>query len=369
MVTNPFKPTAGATPPVLVGRQEAIEQFAESLDNGPGAPGLLTRFTGSRGTGKTVMLTAFRREAEARGWTTLSETATPGLVARLAEAAAREARRLKPRSRRRRDVVSITLPQAFGVGGGGVSFAPTPVQAVDLREQLGLLADLAGKRQAGLLITVDEVHSVARDDLRALSTVFQHLVTEDRPVGLALAGLPAAVSDTLNDAVMTFLRRAVAVELGEVTRQQVKLAFEDQAKATGVAFETGLLDQAADATEGYPFMIQLVGYHVWRQAEAGRIGQRQLEAGISAAREQLGASVLAAALGDLSPGDRAYLAAMAVDDGPSSTGEIAVRLGRTPSAAGQYRLRLIAAGVIEPAGHGLADIALPYLRDFLRSGR
>ena len=34
--------------------------------------------------------------------------------------------------------------------------------------------------------------------------------------------------------------------------------------------------------------------------------------------------------------------------------------------ASQYRLRLIAAEVVEPAGYGRVTFALPYLRDHLR---
>ena len=34
-MANPFKPTAGATPPLLVGRSRVIEEFLESLDDGP----------------------------------------------------------------------------------------------------------------------------------------------------------------------------------------------------------------------------------------------------------------------------------------------------------------------------------------------
>ncbi len=57
MARNPFRPTAGATPPLLVGRDDAMEEFTESLEDGPGAPGRLALFTGPRGVGKTVMLT------------------------------------------------------------------------------------------------------------------------------------------------------------------------------------------------------------------------------------------------------------------------------------------------------------------------
>ena len=37
MYTNPFKPTAGKMPPVLVGRQSMIEDFREALRDGIGA--------------------------------------------------------------------------------------------------------------------------------------------------------------------------------------------------------------------------------------------------------------------------------------------------------------------------------------------
>ena len=77
-MANPFKPTAGATPPLLVGRNRVIEEFLESLDDGPGAPGLLELITGARGVGKTVMLTALGDSARERGWVVVDETAREG---------------------------------------------------------------------------------------------------------------------------------------------------------------------------------------------------------------------------------------------------------------------------------------------------
>jgi len=56
MNPNPFKPTAGKRPPILIGRESVIEVFEEGLDNGAGAPGRLMLITGNRGCGKTVLL-------------------------------------------------------------------------------------------------------------------------------------------------------------------------------------------------------------------------------------------------------------------------------------------------------------------------
>ena len=56
MHTYPFKPTAGKTPPTIIGREDVLEEFNEGLVNGPGAPGRLMRIAGDRGTGKTDLL-------------------------------------------------------------------------------------------------------------------------------------------------------------------------------------------------------------------------------------------------------------------------------------------------------------------------
>ena len=80
---NPFKPTFGVSPPLLVGRDELVRDFSEALEIGPGAPARATIYTGARGTGKTVMLNAAQEAARTRGWLVVAETATPGLLKRL----------------------------------------------------------------------------------------------------------------------------------------------------------------------------------------------------------------------------------------------------------------------------------------------
>ena len=85
MQTNPFKPTAGKTPPTIIGREDVLEEFNEGLVNGPGAPGRLMRIAGVRGTGKTVLLDECSRLAQSRGWTVIKEVATEGLCQRILE--------------------------------------------------------------------------------------------------------------------------------------------------------------------------------------------------------------------------------------------------------------------------------------------
>lgn len=79
-VSNPFKPSAGAMPPILIGRRHALDLFHDAL-TGMGETRLL--LTGVSGAGKTVLLTMLDRMGETHGWTTLDETASQGWVERL----------------------------------------------------------------------------------------------------------------------------------------------------------------------------------------------------------------------------------------------------------------------------------------------
>lgn len=296
------------------------------------------------------------------GWVTLSETATPGMVMRLSHATTRALEDVDPSAAPRRSITGLTLP----VVGGGITVSAPPSTVVDWRYDLGRLLDPLEARGSGLLITVDEVHSAARDDLRDLAATVQHLVREERTIALAMAGLPSSVSDLLNDDVLTFLRRATRFHLDDVPLDHVADALRETVIANGRTIDDDALAEAASATGGYPFMIQLVGYHVWRKATGDRITLAATRAGVPAAQKRLGSLVHETALADLSGVDRTYLLAMAHDEAESSTGEIARRLGVTPYYASTYRARLIAAGVVVPTRHGFVDFAVPYLREYLR---
>ena len=63
---------------------------------------------------------------------------------------------------------------------------------------------------------------------------------------------------------------------------------------------------------------------------------------------------------------RAYLMLMALDDGPSSTGELASRMRKTPQYASVYRARLIREDYIKPAGRGYVEFTMPFMREYLR---
>ena len=145
---NPFRPGFGNSPPVLAGRDDLVEQFAEALDNGPGAPGRATLYTGARGTGKTVMLNEAADVARQRGWLVIEETASPGVVTRLVtQHLPALLTELDPRAGAHHRQTRSTAP--MGVGAIAWDSTDRHVVAAGLRNQLELACDLLAERGHG----------------------------------------------------------------------------------------------------------------------------------------------------------------------------------------------------------------------------
>jgi hypothetical protein len=372
MALNPFRPSFGVTPPLLVGRDEEVLAFGDALDAGPGAPGRATLYTGVRGIGKTVMLNEAETQARQRGWVVVSETAVPGLIERLTAQRLPEVAASLELSATGRRVTAVAFPFHLG----GLTWQPpTAEDRPDLRAQLTALTDHLADHGTGLLLTVDELHRADRAGLRELAATIQHLFREERSIAFAGAGLPTAVADLLNDDVLTFLRRADRYHLGDADPADVEEALRSPLATAGYRITDRALGVATAGTGGYPFLIQLVGFWIGKLADADAKGtatevvlvdEAIAAAGVQAARRRLGSLIHEPALRDLSHVDRTFLAAMAVDDGPSKMADVAARLDADANYASQYRLRLIASDMIRPAGRGRVDFTLPYLRDYLR---
>lgn len=210
------------------------------MNQGSDAPGSLTLITGGRGIGKTVMLGVAQDLAHGHSWEVISETATVGLAGRLGESIRRLAE------------------ERFGVSVGR---AWQDVNANLLRR--------LREAGSGLFITVDEIHAVGHEDLVQIGAAFQDFTHEGLPVALVVAGLPAEVSNLLGSEPAAFLRQADQIVLRNVAVADVERSLGKTFAAGGFDASAGTFRQAAEATDGYPFLVQLVGYFLWREAEDG----------------------------------------------------------------------------------------------------
>lgn len=348
---NPFKPTAGMNPPELIGRDIILSDFAEALDNGPGAPDRLMRISGVRGVGKTVLLNALGELARDRGFQVVDVASNPGFCDRILGAIERHA-----------GLHSVTVaPSILGVSLGSVEYSKSATQLGE--------AMFEASRDGGLLITLDEIQGAPIDEMRELGNEMQLLVRQGANVAFAFAGLPASVDGVVIDEALTFLQRAKHVELARLSDFEVGESIEETMERTGKHVAPGVSEALTNAAAGYPFMIQLVGYYAWQissRRESDTVTAKDAQKGIAVARDSFDSMVIAPALRRLSAKQFKYLLAMArCGEGPISTGDIAREMGMTAPAVSSYRKRLIDAALIESPSYGLVDFAVPYMREYL----
>ena len=363
---NPFSPTFGASPPMLAGRDDILEDLDDALAAGPTHPDYTTLFIGVRGAGKTVTLNAVEDLARSQGWLTLSDSASPvGLLHRLTRAAAELlAGREDPDPRWRLKRLTI--------GGFGLEREPASEVGAshDLRTVLSALGDRLAGDGAGLMITLDELQSGDLGEIRELGTVVQHVTRrEQRPIAFAGAALPQIEDTLLSNDAATFLQRCSRYDIDRLNPQATREAIAEPIEQRGATIDPRALEEAVSATGGYAFMVQLVGFHAWKAAAdpSAGITAEETARGITEAERRIGRLVLNPTWRGLSDVDRRFLIAMARDDASSKLAEIAARLRVTKGYAGVYRHRLIKAGMVIAAGKGRIDFAHPVARDWIRS--
>lgn len=109
------------------------------------------------------------------------------------------------------------------------------------------------------------------------------------------------IENVVNGKTLTFLRRALPVDPGLIEQAEVVESMGETFGGSGLSIGEAELLAVGEATRGYPFMIQLVGYHVWQAAyrDAGmgaRVTMDCVCRGVKKARAQFDRMVIEPAL-------------------------------------------------------------------------
>ena len=270
-------------------------------------------FVGARGSGKTALITYLAQEARARGWIASNVTATKGMLEDIFQQASAASAHLVD------DASSVHLASVSVAALGGVGLTCDQAAPANWRTRMNSLLDQLAKSGAGLLIAVDEVDP-SLDEMVSLVTTYQHFVREDRRVVLLMAGLPHRISALLSGESTSFLRRAARKSLGSIPSYEVEEAFRSTVMVGGKRIAEDALQAAVERIDGFPFMLQLVGYRSW-----------------SASHEE--------------------------DKTPQAN--LKTRLAKSPSHVSIYKKRLLEAGVIDEPVRGKLVFALPGFKDYL----
>lgn len=268
--------------------------------------------------------------------------------------------------RRVRDAVQ---EMTVTVGGGGVKaeFKARPnVGDAVVSELLTSLGELAQERKRAVLLLLDEVQAIDAAHLRAIARGLQACSAAQLPVLMIAGGLPDA-PEHIRTAV-TYGERYRFAELGPLNAVATRVALQQPAEQLSVRFEPAALDSLIDASQGYPYLVQLLGHRVWEAAHGSEIiTSEHAQVAVPAALAELAASVFDGRFARITPAERTYAIAMAsLGDGPVPAGAVAAALGRSAQSVSRLRHNLIAKGLIVPVGTRALAFTLPHLAAYVR---
>lgn len=356
-----FHPTFGSRPDQIVGRDAEIAGFLEGLNQPIGSRDRCTLFLGQRGMGKTALLLELADLAQESGFVVARVTAYEGMAKAIVEQVQLNGSKYVDEGKRRLKGVSAgALGFSFGL-----TFSEATQSQYGFRTKMSLLCDRLAEFGKGVLILIDE--ACTSSAMREVATAYQELVGDQKNIAMGMAGLPSAVSSVLNDKVLTFLNRARKVRLGPISETSIRAYYAHAFNVLGIDCANDLLDRAAAAAYGVPYLMQLVGYYLVQYSRDCReITDESLEQAIRSAHADMDDNVYRPILAPLSDNDLAFLEAMAQGGSITTTAELQERLGDGGPAIQPYRKRLLDAGVIEAPRRGELAFAIPRLADYIR---
>jgi hypothetical protein len=360
MELNPFTPNFGQVPYVLAGRDSLLSEITSAYNAGYNDPALTSLLIGPRGSGKTALMSLLADEASQMGWVCVNAACVSGLLAEIYQGTLRSAKNFI-------NTEASTHLKSIGLGDLlSFEWEHSEKDAPTWRIKMENILDDLTSQGIGVLMTIDEIDPALPELVRLIST-YQLFIRENYKVALLMAGLPSQVSMLLNEKSITFLRRASQYHLKKIPQVEVELAIEKTITEGGKTISPEALSMTTQASEGFPFMLQLVGFRTWQASgENTLIDDISAEKGIERARQDLTTRVLDATFRDLSEGDISFLTAMMEDSETSRIADIVKRLGKSDSYVSQYRLRLLEQGVIDTPARGRVEFAMPFFKEYLK---
>ena len=362
--SSPFSPGYGRRPLVFGGHEDELDELTEvyrTLDFGENQSVLIS---GLRGAGKTSMLTMLQDAALEQGWAVISDDASGGLMERIMETTIPALLdTLEPTSRTQ-------------LSGLGIWQFNAQLQYVDRHRQAkpllrrDLIALSEHLRGTGILITIDEVSS-GKTRLRELSRValeVSHALRAGANVMIVFAGIKLDLDALLEHDHTTFLRRSRQLDFRRLTPAQTRHVLEESIRIGGRRIDEDALKQLIAVSQGYPYLVQLVGDYAWRNTpRAEVISRADAEVAHHKAIIAVQQRVISRVYQDLSEKDREFMQAMAVDTDRSKVSDLVTRMEVSAQYVQVYKRRLIDTGYVTSDGHGYVAFSLPYLGEYVRS--
>jgi len=383
-LSNPYTPNAGARPQAIVGRDDQLASFDVLLSRiqlGRTEQSMIV--TGLRGVGKTVLLGQFRAAALRANWVVVELEAgkhdddafrrvlSMNLRTALFELSPRKtwSDRLK-RAAAALKSFTVTIDQH---GSWSASIDVDPVEGLadhgdltlDLVDVLSALGDAAADQGRGVVLLIDEVQFLSRDQLEALITALHKTVQRELPITMVGAGLPQ-IAQLIGEAKSYAERLFKFPVIGTLSAPDAREALRRPAADEGITFTDPALALAVDITGGYPYFLQELGYAVWGVATGDQVTRNDVEVAEPIYESKLDSSFFRVRLDRTTALQRAYLRAMAqLGPEPQRASDVAHLMGRTSPQTAPTRAELINMGLLFTPEHGYASFTVPHFDRFM----
>lgn len=375
---NPFMPGAGMQPPELVGRERDLEivdrMIARTKLNNLNR-GII--FSGLRGVGKTVLLVKLQEMAAGKNMLTakIESSGNPDddyeAIFHEINLAAMKIHLVGGLKKRLGDVISNIKSMSFGAFGLSASVsressAQTSENPFKLELLIESITTELRKSNSGLYLFIDELQEMADEPLGTLMSIQHKMGQRSLPfyiIGAGLPNLPGVLSKSRSYAERLFEYRTI----GQLSDTDAAEGFQKPARRNGRPFTDDALNELIKVSSGYPYFIQAYGKAAWNASGSNPIPLQAVTKSEACARAELDDGLYSARWQRTTPTGRRYLAAMAKigTESPSSTAEVADRLGKSTGEISMTRDKLIKLGLIYSPEYGKVAFTVPGMGEFI----
>ena len=182
-------------------------------------------------------------------------------------------------------------------------------------------------------------------------------------VAAGLPSLPRLLAEVTSYAERMYDYRP----LGSLDRPAAAAALTRPADALDVAWAPAALDVALDSAQGYPYLLQATGKHVWDVAVRSPISAEDAHLGVSAARAEVDDGLYRSRWERATPRQRALLRAIATLGGSEqvAVADLARELGRPTSGLSVAREEVLRKGLVYVPQRGFLRFSVPGMHAFV----
>lgn len=218
--------------------------------------------------------------------------------------------------------------------------------STDLTELLVAVGEAAADHQTGVVLLLDEIQFLRREQLEALVAALHKTVQRELPVTMVGAGLPQ-IAELAGEAKSYAERLFKFPDIGVLSEEDAGAALSKPAAEEGVTFEDAALELAGEVTGRYPYFLQELGYAIWPIASNDRITRTDVEQARLVYEDKLDGSFFRVRMDRATELEQAYLRAMAeLGPQPQLASAVARLLNRSSEQCGPTRSGLIEKGLL-----------------------